>query len=295
MKLLAPAKINLYLKVIGKRSDGYHELLTLMAPVNLFDEIYLEEADQGISVTAPGCGCDDRRNLAFKAAELFLKETGVKAGVSIRIDKHVPLAAGLGGGSSDASCVLSGMNDLFHAGLSREDLMGLAGMIGADCPFFILGRPYLMGGRGDVPLHEVALERRSYFIVTPPLEISTANVYSLLKNPLTRGKKSYKIINEVAQKGIAPEQWLENDLEGPVFGICPGLKRVKVELLDAGAWGVVMSGSGSSIVGVFQNDEHLFNGMSRLRRHEGYRYVPTTSLTGGSHGDYRGKGVSGQG
>ncbi len=295
MNLRAPAKVNLYLKVVGKRPDGYHELLTLMMPIRLFDEIVLEKADTGISVRAPGCGCNERNNLAFKAAELFLKETGVRAGVSIRISKRIPPGAGLGGGSSDASSVIMGMNELFKTGLSRTELMKMAGKIGADCPFFFLGRPYLMGGRGDVPLHEVTLEPRSYFIVTPPLEISTAKVYSHLKCPLTRERKSYKIINEVAKKGIAPEQWLENDLEKPAFGICPELERVRSELLDAGALGVIMSGSGSSVLGIFQNEEHLCSGMSRIRRHEGYRYVPTTSLTGGSHGDYRGKGVSGQG
>ncbi len=295
MKLLASAKINLYLKVLRKRADGYHELLTLMVPVGLFDEVVIEKADRGVSVSAPGCGCNGRSNLACKAAELFLKETGVREGVSIRIVKHIPLGAGLGGGSSDASTVLMGMNELFHTRIQRLELMKMAGRIGSDCPFFILGKPCLMGGRGDVPLHEAILEPRSYLIVTPPLEISTAKVYSQLKCPLTRKRKSYRIINEIVQKEITPEQWLENDLEGPAFGICPELKRVKAELLDAGALGVIMSGSGSSVLGVFQNEEHICNGLSRIRRHEGYRYVPTTSLTGGSHGDYRGKGVSGQG
>jgi len=295
MKLLAPAKINLYLKVLGKRSDGYHELLTLMVPINLFDEIVMEKAEKGISVRAPGCNCNGRSNLAYKAAELFLKEAGIREGIAIRIAKNIPLGAGLGGGSSDAAAVLMGLNELFHTRISTIELMKLAGRIGADCPFFILKKPCLMGGRGDVPLHEAVLEPRSYLIVTPPLEISTAKVYSQLKCPLTRERKSYRIINEIMQKGIAPEQWLENDLEGPAFDMCPELKRVKAELLDAGALGVIMTGSGSSVFGVFQNEEHVCNGLSRIRRHEGYRYVPTTSLTGGSHGDYRGKGVSGQG
>lgn len=295
MKLLSPAKINLYLKVTGKRPDGYHELLTLMVPIRLFDEIILEAVGEGIHVQAPGCSCDAGRNLASRAAELFLERTRVHAGVSIRITKNIPVGAGLGGGSSNASTVLKGMNDLFQAGLSREELMEMAGSIGADCPFFILGKPCLMGGRGDMLLHEVVLEPRSYLIVTPPLEISTARVYSLLKNPLTHGKKRYRITTEVVRKGIAPERWLENDLEGPAFGMCPELKRIKAELLEAGALGVIMSGSGSSVLGVFQNDEHLCSAMSRFRRHEGYRYVPTTSLTGGSYGNYRGQGVSGQG
>jgi len=295
MKILAPAKINLFLKVLGKREDGYHELLTLMAPVTLFDEIQLERREQGISLKAPGSGCRDKQNLAYKAAALFLEKTGCRGGVSIEILKQIPIGAGLGGGSSDAASVLVGMNKLFHAGLSTDDLMVIAGRIGSDCPFFILGEPYLMGGRGEIPIRKAVLEERFYLIVVPPLEISTALVYSHLKCPLTQGHKPFTISDISLEKENEPEQLLVNDLESPVFGICPEVMSIKEELLDAGALGVLMSGSGSSVFGVFKNEEHICIGMSRMRRHEGYRYIPTTSLTEASYGDYRGKGVSGQG
>lgn len=276
MKILAPAKINIYLKVLGKRPDGYHELLTIMAPVSLFDEIVLDPLENGIKVSAPGSNCADEKNLAFRAAALFLKETGIHGGVSIRIDKQIPVGAGLGGGSSDAAAVLMAMNDLFQSGLSVKGLMELAGKIGSDCPFFILKEPFLMGGRGEIPLGKVSLEKRFYLIVVPPLEISTALVYSHLKCPLTLGHKPFTMNDITVEKGNAPEQLLENDLEIPAFGICPEIKCIKAELLDAGALGVLMSGSGSSVFGVFKDEGHVCNAMSRIRRHEGYRYIPTT-------------------
>jgi 4-diphosphocytidyl-2-C-methyl-D-erythritol kinase len=295
VKILAPAKINLFLKVLGKREDGYHELLTLMTPVALFDEICLDRKEQGISLKAPGSGCREKQNLAYKAAVLFLEETGCKGGASIEILKRIPIGAGLGGGSSDAASVLMGLNKLFQAGLSRRDLMAMAGRIGSDCPFFLLGEPHLMGGRGEIPIRKAVLEQRFYLIVVPPLEISTALVYSHLKCPLTHGHKLFTISDISIEKGNEPEQLLVNDLESPVFGICPEIRTIKEELLDSGALGVLMSGSGSSVFGVFKNEEHICIGMSRIRRHEGYRYIPTTSLTGVSYGNYRGKGVSGQG
>ncbi|HNY65712.1 MAG TPA: 4-(cytidine 5'-diphospho)-2-C-methyl-D-erythritol kinase [Deltaproteobacteria bacterium] len=295
MKIKAPAKINLYLKVLGKREDGFHELLTLMAPVSLFDEIELEPTGEGVSLHAPGSGCEERKNIAYRAAELFLRETGAKGGVHIDIVKNIPVGAGLGGGSSDGAAVLMGMNDLFGTGLSTAELMDLAARIGSDCPFFILREPRFMGGRGEIPLQKAVLEERSYLIVVPPLEISTALVYFHLKCPLTLYDKTYKSNNVVMEQLIVPERILQNDLEDSAFGLCPEIEPIKKELLDAGALGVLMSGSGSSVFGVFRDNEHICYGMSQLRRHEGYRYIPTTSLTGVSYGDYRGKGVSGQG
>lgn len=293
MKIPAPAKINIFLKVLGKRRDGYHELLTLMVPLSLFDEIDLLPRDKGISINAPGCKCADEKNLAFKAAELFFRETGAKGGVSIGISKHIPVGGGLGGGSSDASSVLMGMNELFGTGLSDDELMELAGRIGSDCPFFILKRPYLMGGRGEIPLQEVTLQKRFYLIVVPALEISTALVYSQLKCPLTLDDNAYIIGDIRVENGSAPETLLENHLEGPALSFCPEIRHIKAELLEAGALGALMSGSGSSVFGVYEDEAHVKNGMSLMRRHEGYSCIPTTSLTGVTYGDYRGKGVSG--
>jgi 4-diphosphocytidyl-2-C-methyl-D-erythritol kinase len=295
VKIKAPAKINLFLKVLGKREDGFHELITLMTPVSLFDEITLTPGEEGIALSAPGSGCEERKNLGYRAAELFFQETGLKQGVSIEIVKNIPVGAGLGGGSSDAASVLMGLNDLFGAGISTGELMSLAARLGSDCPFFMLGGPCVMGGRGEIPLRKAVLEERHYLIVVPPLEISTALVYFHLKYPLTNYDNKFKSNDVYFEQLIVPEQVLQNDLESAAFGICPELKPIGKDLLDAGALGVLMSGSGSSVFGVFKNKEQVCNGLSLLRRHEGYRYIPTTSLTGVSYGNYRGKGVSGQG
>lgn len=287
MKVQAPAKINIGLKVLGTRTDGYHELRTIMVPISLFDEICLEPARCGICLDASGCGCDVRDNLVYKAARLFFEATGIRPGVSIGMEKHIPIGAGLGGGSSDASCVLAGLNDLFHAGLSEKELMVLAGRIGADCPFFILRRPLLMGSRGDEVLCEVMLEEREYLVVVPPFSLSTAKVYGELKSPLTPDLVRFTI-HSIKNNIIAPERWLENDLEAAAFGICPELKSIKEELIEAGALGVLMSGSGSSVFGVCKDRTHLCNVLSRIQRRDGYKYIPTTTLTGERYGNNRG-------
>ena len=257
-----------------------------MVPLSLSDRIFLEGGGRGIVVDASGCSCEDKENLVYKAASLFLESTGITSGISIRVDKRIPVGAGLGGGSSDAAGVLMGMNDLFQTGLSREDLMRMAGRIGADCPFFILARPMLMGSRGDEIIQEVAIEERAYLLVVPPIGLSTGKVYSALKSPLTQEKDRFTMHNTL-NTIIMPEQWLENDLETAAFGLCPELKSIKDELLEAGALGVLMSGSGSSVFGVFQDTDHVYNAMSCMQRHEGYRYIPTTGLTGERYGNNR--------
>ena len=292
MKILAPAKINIYLEVLGKRPDGYHELRTIMVPLAFGDEILLDAAPQGITLDAQGCGCPESDNLAYRAARLFFAETGIARGVIIKILKRIPVGAGLGGGSSDASSVLLGMDALFKTGLGIEGLSRLAGKLGADCPFFIYRRPMLMGSRGDVPISEVRIEERSYLIVVPPVSISTAVVFSKLTFPLTQEGDRIKIDRYYC---IAPEHMVKNDLESVACNIYPGLTRLKGELISSGALKAGMSGSGSAVFGVYESEAHLCSALSRLARHEGYVYIPTTRLTGEMYGDYRGQGVSGQG
>jgi 4-diphosphocytidyl-2-C-methyl-D-erythritol kinase len=292
VKVRAPAKINLYLKVIGKRPDKYHELRTIMVPISLADEIILERASSGITLFAPGCGCSAENNLAHRAARLFLERTNISCGISIEIVKNIPVGAGLGGGSSDASSVLIGMNELFNTGLDQDHLASMAGDLGADCPFFIYRKAMLMGSRGDVPLREVNIEPRSYLVVIPPLSISTAEVFSNYSAPLTTESNRIKIYMQT-DDFIAPENWVENDLESAVLDIYPELTNIKVELISAGALSAGMSGSGSAVFGIFESDARLNGALNRLNRRQGYRYIPTTRLTGDSYGDYRGEGISG--
>ena len=294
MKIKAPAKINIYLKILGKRPDGYHEVRTIMVPIDLFDELNVESAADGIVLRTNGCDCSSEDNLAYRAAKLFLEECGLHEGVSIDLKKNIPVGAGLGGGSSDAASVLLAMNDLFSTGLNEEDLMCMASKIGADCPYFILSEVLLMGSRGDEVIRKIQIEEREYLLVVPSFKLSTTDVYFRYNSPLTLMTDSFKIDN-IGKNVIAPEQCLENDLETAAFGLCPELGMIKAELLESGASGALMSGSGSSVFGVFEDRDHLCIGMSRLKRREGYSYIPTTRLTGEQYGDYRGKGVYGQG
>jgi len=286
VKILAPAKLNLYLEVISKRPDGYHELRTLMTPISLCDEIELEPLARGIELDESGCGCTVEQNLAYRAACLFFETTAGTRGVRIRLVKHIPLGSGLGGGSSDAAHVLLAMNQLFHANLSQAALADMAGRLGADCPFFIHGRAALMGERGDRVLAEVQLEDRDYLLVIPPIAVSTAQVYANLKISLTEAREHSTIVTTVEER-VAPENVLMNALEAVAFKLHPELAELKEELLSSGALGALMSGSGSAVFGVYQDPEHLRHAMERLPRHEGYRYIPTTRMTGGLHGDYR--------
>ena len=294
MKVLAPAKINIYLEVLGKRPDGYHELRTIMVPLAFGDDIFIEASRSGIALNAQGCECSEQDNLAFRAARLFLDSTSISGGASIEIVKRIPVGAGLGGGSSDAAAVLLAMNELFNTGLSEDQLVALARELGADCPFFIYRKAMLMGSRGDVPLQRVNLKDRAYLLVIPPFGISTAEVFSRFTFPLTPDEDRITI-DTVYNDCIAPEQWVANDLEAVAFGIHPELTGIKVELFRAGALKAGMSGSGSAVFGIFESDAHLCNAMSRLTRHEGYSYIPTTRLTGDRYGDYRGQSFSGQG
>lgn len=287
MRILAPAKINIYLEVLGKRPDGYHELRTIMVPLGFGDEIFISEAPCEITLDAPGCACPYQDNLAYRAARLFLDKTGIPKGVTIRVVKRIPIGAGLGGGSSDASSVLLGLNRLFGAGLCREELAGLAGNLGADCPFFLYQKPMLMGSRGDVPLSEVVLTDRAYLIVIPPFSIATATIFSKFTLPLTLDEDRIKIVN-ANYHCIVPEVWVKNDLESVACNIYPELTRIKEELISSGALKAGMSGSGSAVFGVYESQAHLCSALSRLARHEGYTYIPTTRLTGDIYGDYRG-------
>jgi len=286
VKVYAPAKLNLYLEVVSKRPDGYHELRTLMTLINLCDEIELEPLASGIELEESGSGCEAEQNLVYRAARLFFETTASTRGVRIRLAKRIPVGAGLGGGSSDAAHVLTAMNTLFHAGLSQAALADMAGRLGADCPFFVYGRTAFMGDRGDRVLQDVQLEERCYLLAVPPIAVSTAQVYGNLKISLTEARER-STIDTIVEKRVAPENVLMNALEAVAFKLYPELAALKEDLLASGALGALMSGSGSAVFGVYQDQNHLQRGMESLTRHEGYRYIPTTRMTGGLHGDYR--------
>ena len=253
MKILSPAKINLFLQVTGKRPDGYHELLSLMCCVDLCDTILLQFGLKGIRIESshPQVPLDDT-NLAHRAATVFFKALNVKDGLKIFIDKSIPVAAGLGGGSSNAASVLNGLNQHYGHPFTRNRLMSMGLGLGADVPFFLFGKPGIASGIGEkleaypgpLPFHIV--------VVYPGFKVSTGEVFQNLNLGLTKCEK--KIKGPFSMKiGFDPGLHLCNDLEIVTASEYPVITSIKEQLLNRGALGALMSGSGPTVFGLFSD------------------------------------------
>ena len=248
MKQFAPAKINLYLHILGRRPDGFHELETLIAPISLGDTLEIDLIPGGIEFTCsdPALG-NGQNNLAARAARLFLDEFQPGVGVRIHLEKKVPVGAGLGGGSSDAAAVLLSLRKLTGVGCSDAKLGELAARLGSDVPCFIHGGAAICRGRGEI-IEPVKLpERLQGLLVHPGFEVSTPWAYqAYAQNPGT-GEPGR------ALAGMT----LRNDLEPPVFAKYPWLPAAKSWFRrQAGVLDALMSGSGSSIFALTKSSEH---------------------------------------
>lgn len=252
LTLKAPAKINYLLDVIKRRPDGYHELRMVMQRVNLCDDISITlNASSDIVVTCGKKGVPDGPgNIAWKAARTMLDIAGSKHGATIDIIKNIPVAAGLGGGSSDAATVLMGMNELLELGLSDQRLMEIGVRLGADVPFFIFKKTALAEGIGEMLTAMPPMPSAWILLVNPGVHVSTAWVYSNLKltnRPhLNRLPEFYSSIEDVCSI-------LSNDLESVTIQAFPIIDEIKKELLQRGADASMMSGSGPTVFGVFKD------------------------------------------
>jgi 4-diphosphocytidyl-2-C-methyl-D-erythritol kinase len=275
VKIRAPAKINLRLRVVGKRADGYHLLDTIMLPVSLYDEIVIKKRKKigkksalkdRLTVT-----CDDpsvpqgRKNLAYKAASLILTEKGIDEPVEVRIHKRIPVGAGLGGGSADAAATLMGLNRLFRLEYTTRQLERISAALGADVPFFVRGVPARARGIGErlTPLR--AVPRFWIVILYPNFPVSTAWVYRNLPVKLTKAIVNTSI-NFSLESSANLRKLLVNDLETVTMGRYPRIGLLKEELARQGAVGTLMSGSGSSVFGVFQSRRSAERAFRRLRK-----------------------------
>ncbi|WP_446009664.1 4-(cytidine 5'-diphospho)-2-C-methyl-D-erythritol kinase [Candidatus Electrothrix sp.] len=273
IKLRAPAKINLSLKILGKRKDGYHELETLMQKISLYDDLKLRlTAEPGIRIQCPNADLpDDTDNIAVRAAQLFLKETGKEdQGIHIVLKKNIPIAAGLGGGSSDAAAVLNGLDQLLSTTCSTEQLAELGGRIGSDVPLFIYNFSAAHAtGRGEHLVQAPPLADYRILLVNPGIPVSTKWAYATFsaperKNTLTEEQKTsiffcsekcrQQAVSGGGQKFRVPED-LHNDLERVTIQRHPALQDLKNQLLANGATGAMMSGSGSTVFGLFHQDD----------------------------------------
>lgn len=277
--LRTPAKINPVLELLGKRPDGFHELALVFQAVSLFDELTLEKIPQGVlfSVSrSPEPLAEDDSNLVVKAARLFLH--GVlkgQGGVKITLAKDIPLAAGLGGGSSDAAAALKGMDLLFETKLSEQRLMEMAGQLGSDVPFFLKGGTALGTGRGEKIESWKPAPTLDLILVKPVEGLSTAGVYRSGKAAFTSGDKARAFQNILAKGDIQEiTASLYNGLEPASFFLMPRLREIKDKILGAGALGALVSGSGPTVFGLVESDRQG-EMISRVFSSNEYRVVKT--------------------
>ena len=264
-----PAKVNLGLNILGKREDGFHELETLFQMVNWCDEIKIELRQEGLDMTCnqPDIPTDDG-NLVIKAARLLQTRFPDRCkGARIHLTKNIPHGAGLGGGSGNAAGVLLGLNHLWDLKLKRSDLILLASELGSDVPFFLFSPCAIGSSRGEI-LEPVKSSNKFYVLmVYPGFPISTAWVYGNLKLKLTKPENNINILknfilrSEFAQLGAT---WI-NDLEPIVFQEYPEIFGIKNEMLALGAKGALLSGSGSTVFGIFDNPEKANTAYTRLK------------------------------
>ena len=259
LKFKTPAKVNLGLHVHGKREDGFHELETIFQMVSLFDDVELELLSSGIKLECdtPGIPTDDT-NLVCKAALLLRKSYQVEGkGVSIRLKKKIPFGAGLGGGSGNAAGVLMGLNRLWDLNIEREKLFTLAAELGSDVPFFLTSPCALGKGRGERLKVLEPCSKFQVLLVFPGFPIATSWVYQNLRLKLTKRPNNISILrknlslSDITSLGSQ----LYNDLESVVIQKFPEVKVVKDELWTWGALGVLLSGSGSTVFGIFDDPE----------------------------------------
>ncbi len=270
--IAAPAKVNLFLELLGKRPDGYHELQTLIAPVDLYDTLEIHLRDDGeisLNCDAPGIPTDST-NLVWKAAAELRAHFGISKGASIRLTKRIPHEAGLGGGSSDAASTLAALNSIWNLDKSIRALQSIAAMLGSDVPAFLLNGPAIGTGRGENCEAVDSMRILDIVIVNPAVGCSTAAVYRDVKQ--SYDLHSFDEFLEVYRFGsldeLAPR--IHNRLESAAFGLQPTVRRVYDRLESLGPLKCWLAGSGSSVLALGRNRPDAV----RIARDFETRYAP---------------------
>ena len=269
VEIRAPAKVNLFLEVLGKRPDGYHEIATLMAAVSLYDVLeFRDDASGQVHLTCNDPALDTGpSNLVCKSAAVLRRHTGTTLGAAVHLTKRIPMAAGLAGGSSDAAATLAGLNQLWRLGLTNGELAVLAAEIGSDVAFFFHTPLAWATGRGEVVTAQPLGRPLDLLIVAPGVGLSTADVYRQVTPPAT--PQSGAAIRAAAAAGDveAIGRALHNRLQAPAEQLCPTVAAWQQRLAGLGAAGAMMSGSGSSLFALCR-DRHEAVRLAREVRKE---------------------------
>lgn len=286
MKIRAFAKINLALDVVSERDDGYHELKMIMAPITLHDLITIEVTDKpGIILTTNSSRIPtDERNIMYKVAQAVMEKYKITKGIKMYCMKHIPSQAGLAGGSADGAAVIKAMNRLFKLHMSYEDMVELTKDIGSDIPFCIYNRLAVVSGKGEQFEFIHSSFNTNFLLVKPSRGVSTKRSFNALDMSTALHPDIYKmkaaLIHEDYQ-GVVDT--LGNTLEEPSIDFVPEIATIKKEMLELGFDGALMSGSGSCVFGMTNDEEILHKGYEYFK--ESYYFVRTTKLL--SHQDQK--------
>lgn len=279
LSISAPAKINLSLDITGKLENGYHTLEMVLQTISLKDEILLEKQPDGVSIS-----CDhplvplDGRNICDRAARVFFLKTGLQGGIKIHIQKKIPIGAGLAGGSTDAAAVLKGLNVLYDAHLSQEELSTLGLQCGADVPFCLAGGTCLAEGIGEKLTRLPDFTDVYTVLIMPEFSVSTAWVYQNFRmDNSVRHPDTQAILSAIRQKDIVKvAREMKNVLETVTAVKYPEIEEIKRALKDCGALGSMMSGSGPSVFGLFEEPDKAQRAFESLQNRYKYIWLVTT-------------------
>lgn len=290
MKVKAFAKINLCLDVLRRKENGYHEVEMVMTNVDIFDVLEIKELEEK-KILLKSYNTDlamDETNLIYKAIALLQKETGKTFGVEVLLEKNIPMEAGMAGGSADAAATLKAVNELFKLGVSDERLLELGASLGADIPFCIMGGTVLASGIGEKLRRLSPLPKMKLLIVKPKAGLSTKKVYESLDiDGLNKAGFIHKDVGEmvsVIESDEADKTKIEkiagrlnNILEVPSIRLLPLIADIKQKMLDNNCLGALMSGSGTAIFGIYENDEYMIKTKEILEKDDRINYIQITN------------------
>jgi 4-diphosphocytidyl-2-C-methyl-D-erythritol kinase len=270
LRILAPAKVNLFLAILGKRADGYHEIVSVVDIISLYDVLHVEEVDRDEIFVADREGVLEggEGNSVYRAVKIVKERFGIGRGMRIHIDKGIPIGGGLGGSSTDAAQTLKVLNQLWRLGLSMEEMIDLGKEIGSDVPLFLYGAPCIVRGRGE-RVEPFDLPRLTYLVVYPGIPLSAGDVYGSLERP-----QHGKDLPPGLEKGrLGLPLMLRNDLEPAAISLLPVIAEMKEEVNKSGAIGALLCGSGSSVFGIFKSRAQLEEARLEMERRGWYTFI----------------------
>ena len=277
------AKVNLNLRVLGRRGDGFHDILTILQTISLHDTLTFHRSDKGIELTCNDTNLPiDETNLIFRAAKALQAEFCIEEGADIEVIKVIPIGGGLGGGSSNAAVTLLGLSRLWSLEISFEKLHRIASRIGSDVPFFLHGGTVLAFGTGTTTEPRPDVDLGPMIVVTPSITVSTSSAYKALEASLT-SDDSERILLNYRLETVGPAD-AGNDFEKTVFVAFPEVADVKARLTELGAVKALMSGSGASVFGIFENEETRQTALKALGERTDWRSFAVAAI---SRDEYR--------